>query len=119
MMNIHWTLEVHVPQLDALTQTLRELGEHLVETVETIIAEMQRLNTNLGLAATGINQQLTRIADEAEAYGTAGTPVTPAQMTNLGAAIRKAADDAGKLATDIEANTQAIGGIVPDAPPTP
>jgi hypothetical protein len=119
MMNIDITLTVNVPQLDITNQLLRDLGAQLVETIESIIAEMQRLNTNQADAAAALTAQVTRIADEAEEYATQGTVVTPEQMTNLAASIRSAADNAAKQAEDIRANTESIGGIVPDAPPAP
>jgi ribosome-associated translation inhibitor RaiA len=118
-MDIAWTITVLVPQLDTLQQTLVEIGAKLVETIESIIAEMQRLNTNQADAAAALTAQVTRIADEAEEYATQGTVVTPEQMTNLAAAIRLAADNAAKQAADIRANTDAIAAIVPETPPTP
>jgi hypothetical protein len=118
-LNIHWTITVDVPQLEVTNQLLRDVGAQLVETIESIIAEMQRLNTNQADASAALTAQVTRIADEAEEYATQGTVVTPEQMTNLAAAIRTAADNAAKQTADIRANTEAIGGIVPDAPPAP
>jgi ribosome-associated translation inhibitor RaiA len=115
--DISLNITVQVPQLDALGQTLLTIGEKIVETIESIIAEMQRLNTNQADAAAALTAQVTRIADEAEEYATQGTVVTPEQMTNLAAAIRSAADNAAKQAADIRANTESIGAIVPDTPP--
>lgn len=115
--DISLTITVQVPQLDTLGQTLLTIGERIVETIESIIAEMQRLNSNQADAAAALTAQVTRIADEAEEYATQGTVVTPEQMTNLAAAIRSAADNAAQQAADIRANTEAIGGIVPDTPP--
>lgn len=118
-MTIHWEITVSVPQLDALTAELSAIGDKLVETIESIIAELQRLNSNQADAAAALTAQVTRIADEAEEYATQGTAVTPEQMTNLAAAIRSAADNAAQQAADIRANTDAIGGIVPDTPANP
>jgi ATP-dependent Lon protease len=115
-MHIEWNIVVSVPQLDTLEQTILLIGERIVETNETIIAEIQRLNANQAEAAAALTAQVTRIADEAEEYATQGTPVTPEQMTNLAAAIRSAADKAAQQAADIKANTEAIGTIVPDTP---
>jgi hypothetical protein len=115
--DIHWTITVQVPQLDTLQQTLLDVGAQLVETVQSIIAEVQRINTNQVASAEAIAVQITRIADEVEQYATQGTVVTPEQMTNLGAALRSIADTAEQQAADIRANTDAIAGIVPDAPP--
>lgn len=117
MMDIHWTLTVLVPQLDTINQTLLTLGDTLVETIDSIKQELIRLNENQAQGAAAIAAQIERIADEAEQYGAQGTPVTPEQMNNLGAAIRQAADAAAKQAADVAANTQAIGGIVPETPP--
>ena len=47
------------------------------------------------------------------------TPVTDEQMTNLEAALKTAADTAAQQSAAIRANSDAIAGIIPDAPPTP
>ena len=116
-MDISITLTVSVPQLDAVTAAMMTLGEKLVETIESIIAEVQRLNANQAESSAALTAQVTRIADEAEEYATQGTVVTPQQMTNLAAALRSAADNAAKQTADIQANTAAIGEIVPGSPP--
>ena len=48
-----------------------------------------------------------------------GLSITQQQIDNLGAALKTAADTAGKQAADIQANTEAIRGIVPDAATPP
>jgi NAD-dependent DNA ligase len=114
MMDIKWTITVHVPQLDTINQTLRDIGEKLVETVASIITTIERLNTNQTAEAQALNAQVTRIADEVAQWN--AESITQQQIDNLGAALKTAADNAAKHAADIQANTEAIRGIVPDAP---
>ena len=115
MLDVHWTITVQVPQLDTLQQALVAIGETLVETVASIIATIERLNTNQATAAQALTEQVTRIADEVAQWN--AESITQQQIDNLGAALKTAADTAAKQATDIQANTEAIRGIVPDAPP--
>lgn len=118
-MDVHWTIEVSVPQLDDLHLTILTVGEKLVASVDSIKAEVVRLNENQAAAAEALNEQVTKIADEVSQWNASGTPVTDEQMTNLETALRAAADTAAQQATNIRANSDAIAGIIPDAPPTP
>lgn len=114
MIDVHWTLTVQVPQLDRVAQQL----ERLVETVESIIAEVRRMSDTQVASASAIAEQIERIADEAEEYATQGTVVTPEQMNNLGSELRRLADTAEKQVDDLKANTEAISKIVPTSPPS-
>ena len=130
-MEITWNITVSVPQLDAIQQTLLEIGEKLVASIDSIKAEVVRLTENQASAADALvsssqalTEQVTRIADEVAQWNAVGTPVTPEQMTNLEAALRAAADTAAhqssaieQQAADIRANSEAIAGIIPDNPP--
>lgn len=118
-MEITWNITVSVPQLDVLIETLTLLGETLVASVDSIKAEIVRLNANQAAAATALTEQVTRIAEEVAQWNASGTPVTDEQMTNLENSLKAAADAAAKQAADIQANNQAIQGIIPDAPTTP
>lgn len=111
------TMTVQVPQLETLGEILLEIGDKIVASIDSVKAEIVRLNENQATAASALNEQVTRIADEVAQWNASGTPVTEEQMTNLEAALRAAADSAGKQAADIQANTQAIQGIIPDEPP--
>lgn len=85
-------------------------------SIDSIKAEIVRLNDNQAAAATALTEQVTRIADEVTQWNASGTPVTDAQMTNLETSLRAAADAAAQQAANIQANNQAIQGIIPDAP---
>lgn len=114
-MDIHITRTVQVPQLDMLTQTIREIGEKLVETVDSVRTTLERLLTGQADISQEIATQMKRIADEVAQW----TPetVTQEQLDTLGMHLTTAADTAEQQAADIRTNTQAITGIVPDAPP--
>ena len=109
-MDITWHITVSVPEIATW-------GERIVASIDSIKAEIVRLNENQAAAATALNEQVTKIADEVAQWNASGTPVTDAQMTNLEAALRAAADSAAQQAANIEANNQAIQGIIPDEPP--
>ena len=117
VLDVHWKLTVEVPQLTELQQTLLAIGATLVETVASIIATIEQLNANQATAAQALNEQVTRIADEVAQWE--ASSITQQQIDNLGAALKTAADTAGKQAADIQANTEAIRGIVPDAATPP
>lgn len=116
MLDIHWTLTVHVPEVDALTQALLRVGDTLVASIDSIKAEVVRLGENQAAEAAALNEQVTKIADEVAQWNASGTPVTDVQMTNLETALRAAADSSAQHTASIQANTQAIQGIIPDEP---
>ena len=71
--------------------------------------------------ATGseaIAEQLTVIADEISQFQ-AGDPISQAELDELEAKIRAAADTATQQAAQIRSNSQQIAGIVPDSPTPP
>jgi hypothetical protein len=111
MLDIHWTLTVQVPQLDALIA----LGERLVETVQGGVIELQRLNANQAAGWAAMNEQLTIIANEAAEY----TPelVTQEQLNTFVTNVRKAADVAAEQEAAVRAASAQIAGIVPDPAP--
>lgn len=132
-LDIKWTLVVEIPQLEALTQTLMTIGDKVVASIDSVKAEVVRLNENQAAAADALvdssqalTEQVTRIADEVAQWNASGTPVTDAQMTNLEAALKSAADTSAQQtsaitqqAAAIRANSDAIAGIIPDEPATP
>jgi hypothetical protein len=111
MLDIHWTLTVQVPQLDALIA----LGERLMETVQGGVTELQRLNANQAAGWAAINEQLVIIANEVAQF----TPglVTQAQLDTLVTNLRSAADIAGEQEAAVRAASAQIAGIVPDPAP--
>jgi hypothetical protein len=108
--DITFSFTVHVPQLDALIA----LGEQLVETVQTAIAELTRLNDNQAAGWAAINEQLTVIANEVSQF----TPglVTQTQLDTLVTNLRSAADVAAEQETATRAASAQIAGIIPDTP---
>lgn len=115
MIDVHWTITVEVPQLETINQTLREIGAKLVETVQSIIAHVERLNEQQAASAQALTEQVTIIANEVAQWE--ADAITQQQIDNLGAALKTAADTAEQQVANIRANTDAIKGIVPDAPP--
>jgi hypothetical protein len=85
---IHWTLEVTVPQLDALQHTLQALGVQIVDNLQSI--------------KDAVTAQGEAIVAELEQLA-AQTVIDPA--------------DVQALADQIRANTAQIQDMVPDAPP--
>ena len=116
-LDIHWTVTVSVPQIDDLTQVIMEGVEKLMASIDSIVAEVVRLNDNQAAASAALTEQVTKIADEVAQWQGSGTPVSDEQLATLETALRAAADTAAKQVADIQANTAAITGIVPDAPP--
>jgi septal ring factor EnvC (AmiA/AmiB activator) len=108
VLDIHWTLTVNVPQLDALV----ELGGTLVDTVQAIKDEMARLAEGQAQQTEVLATQLEAIKDEIAQFS--AQDITQAQLDNLLSAVSTAADTAHKQAADIRANTEQIRGIVPD-----
>jgi hypothetical protein len=108
--DITFSFTVHVPQLDALIA----LGEQLVETVQTAVAELTRLNDNQAAGWAAINEQLTIIANEVAQY----TPelVTQSQLDTLVTNLRSAADVAGEQEAAVRDASAKIAGIIPDTP---
>jgi uncharacterized phage infection (PIP) family protein YhgE len=124
-MQITWDISVSVPQLD----TLNTLMEILVDTTQAIKDEMARLNDGLVRLADTQVQQTTALATEldqiqAEIAQFTEEDITQDQLNNLLASVtdaankaHAAADTAAQQLTTIQSNTEAITGIVPDAPP--
>lgn len=122
MLDIHWTITVQVPQLDAIHETLvtlgqqfLTLGEQLVADTQGILDQMARLNEAQAQGFEAIAAQLNAILAEMQQFS-AGD-ITQEQLDNLEAALKTSADNAEKQAADIRANTQQIMQIVPDEPP--
>ena len=126
-MHITWNITVSVPQLDALIA----LGERMADTVQAIKDEMARLNDGLVRLGDTQVQQTQALATEldqiqAEIAQFTEQDITQAQLDNLLASVttaanqaHQAADTAEQQVAAIQANTEMIQGIVPDAPPTP
>jgi hypothetical protein len=115
MMDIHWTLTVQVPQLDALQQTLLDIGAQLMAELTGIQDAIVTLGTQQAAGSDAIAAQLTAIADEISQI-TAET-IAQADLDALAQQIRDAATVAEDQAAAIRTNTASIAGIVPDAPP--
>lgn len=115
VLDIHWTLTVNVPQLTTLEETLRLIGEQLVDAIQAIKDEVARLSAAQAQGSQAIADQLTAILAEMQQYS-AGE-ITDDQYNNLLAALKTAADQAEQQAADIKANTAQLTQIVPDEPP--
>jgi hypothetical protein len=115
-LDIHWTLDVSVPQLDVLTQTLREIGEKLVAELTGINDALVVLATNQAEGQTALSEHLTAIEEEIRQLGDAPTQE---QLDAIADQIHSAAAVSAQGATDLRAMTEQIKGMVPDTPPTP
>ena len=114
-LDIKWTIEAHVPEVEALTAMLELWGERLVASVDSIKQELTRLISSQADGSAAIAEQLTKIADEIAQFD--AEDITQEQLDKLETELRTAADTATQQAADIRANSDAIAGIVPDAPP--
>lgn len=114
-MDIHWTIEVQVPQLTTLEETIRTIGEELVDQAQAIKDEIARLTTAQAQGSENIATQINAILQEMQQYSTGQIPQE--QFDNLLTALKTAADTATQQAADIKANTEQLMQIVPDAPP--
>jgi hypothetical protein len=115
MMDIHWTIEVHVPQLDVLQQVLLDIGAQLMAELTGIREAIATLGTQQAAGSDAIAAQLTAIADEISQIN--AETIVQADLDALAQQIRDAAKVAEDQATAIRTNTAQIAGIVPDAPP--
>ncbi len=113
MLDIHWTLTVSVPQLDALQQTLLELGVNIVAEIAGIQNAINSLVTNQAAGQDALSAHLTAIETEIRQLG--DNP-TQAQLDHLADQVNAAAT-AAKGAEDLRAMTEQVAGMVPDAPP--
>jgi cell division protein FtsB len=114
MLDIHWTLTVSVPQLDALQQTLLELGVNIVAEIAGIQNAINSLVTNQAAGQDALSAHLTAIETEIRQLG--DNP-TQAQLDHLADQVNAAAATAAKGAEDLRAMTEQVAGMVPDAPP--
>jgi uncharacterized phage infection (PIP) family protein YhgE len=113
-MDIKWTLTVQVPQLDALQQTLRELGRQLMAELTGIQNAITALTTNQAAGQEALSAHLTAIEDEIRQLGTSPTQ---ADLDALADQINAAAATAAQGAVDLRAMTETVKGMVPDTPP--
>jgi hypothetical protein len=113
-MDIHWDIEVTIPQLEGLTQTMRELGVQLMESMENIVAQLDRLAEGQASMSEGLAEQLQAIAREVAQWSPG--VVTQEQMDSLGMRLTQAADTAVQQAADVRSNASLISGIIPDEP---
>lgn len=115
MLDVHWTLTVHVPELASLEQTLLTLGAQLMEQFQEIKDTLIRMQEGQAATSEAIAQQVTIIANEVSQWN--AEAVTPEQLATLQTNLRQAADTAEAQAAQIRDNTAHITGIVPDQPP--
>jgi predicted XRE-type DNA-binding protein len=110
MLDITWTIKVELPQLE-------QWGPLLMATLQGIQHEIANLVAQQATGADAIATQLTVIADEISQLDAA--QLQQADLDVLAAQIREAAMTAEQQAAQIRANSQQIGGMVPEAPATP
>lgn len=117
MLDVHWTLTVHVPEVAALTDALLTLGAQLMDQIQEIKDTLIRMQEGQAATSQAIADQVTVIATEVSQW----TPqtVTEAQLATLQANLLQAAETAEAQAAQIRANTEQITGIVPDTPAPP
>lgn len=108
MLDIKWTIEVHVPQLDFW-------GEKLMAELSGIHAAIVELTNQQAAGSDAIATQLTTIADEIAQLNTAA--ISQDDLDAIEQQIRAAAQLAADQAAQIRANSQQIAGMVPDEPP--
>jgi uncharacterized coiled-coil protein SlyX len=114
MLDIHWTLTVSVPQLDAIQQTLLELGVNIVAEIAGIQNAINSLVANQATGQDALSAHLTAIENEIRQLG--DNP-TQAQLDHLADQVAAAAATSAKGAADLRAMTEQVSGMVPDAPP--
>jgi hypothetical protein len=114
MLDVHWTVTVQVPQLDALQQTMLAIGERIVGEISGIQAAIDRLVANQTAGWEQMNTHLAAIQAEMEQFG--GQP-TQEQLDHLAAQVNAAADVSAKAVEDLTAMTEQVKDIVPDTPP--
>jgi hypothetical protein len=114
MLDIHWTLTVSVPQLDALQQTMLEIGATIVGEISGIQNAINSLVTNQAAGQEALSAHLTAIENEIRQLG--DNP-TQAQLDHLADQVNAAAATATKGAADLRAMTEQVAGMVPDTPP--
>lgn len=115
MLDVHWTLTVHVPQLDQIQQTLLEIGAQLVAEITGIQNAITSLVTNQAAGQEALSAHLTAIEEEIRQLGDSPTQ---ADLDALANQVRAAAATAAKGAEDLRAMTEQVAGMVPDTPPS-
>jgi hypothetical protein len=114
MLDIHWTTTVFVPQLEALQQTILELGEKVVSELTAINDALALLTTNQAAGQQALSEHLTAIEEEIRQLGDSPTS---AELAAIADQIHEAAAVSAKGATDLRAMTEQVKGMVPDTPP--
>jgi hypothetical protein len=114
MLDVHWTLTVSVPQLDAIQQTLLELGVNIVAEIAGIQQAINSLVTNQADGQEALSAHLTAIENEIRQLG--ANP-TQAELDHLADQVNAAAATTTKAAADLRAMTTQVEGMVPDTPP--
>lgn len=113
-LDIKWTIEVQVPQLDTIQQTLLTLGDKVVASIQGISEAIDALASQQASGSEAIATQLTVIADEISQLN--AESLEQADLDALAQRIRDAAAVAEQQAADIRANSASISGMVPDEP---
>jgi hypothetical protein len=114
MLDITWTIVAHVPQLDALQQTLLEIGATIVGEISGIQNAINSLVTNQADGQEALAAHLTAIENEIRQLG--ANP-TQAELDHLADQVNAAAATTTKAAADLRAMTEQVSGMVPDTPP--
>ena len=112
-MDIKWTIEVHVPQLETFEQTLLTIGESIVGELSGIQQAIDALVTNQAQGQDDLNAHLAAIEEEIRQLG---ENPTQAQLDALADQIHAAAAVSAKGAEDLRAMTDQVKGMVPDTP---
>jgi ABC-type transporter Mla subunit MlaD len=114
MLDVHWTLTVSVPQLDALQQTMLELGAQIVAELTGIQDAINSLVSNQAAGQDALAAHLTAIETEIRQLGESPTQ---AELDHLADQVNAAAATAAHGAEELRAMTEQVAGMVPDAPP--
>jgi hypothetical protein len=115
-LDVHWTTTVHVPQLDALQQTLLELGDKIVAELTGIQEALAVLTTNQATGQDALSAHLSAIEDEIRQLGASPSQ---ADLDAIADQIHEAAAVSAKGAEDLRAMTDQVKGMVPEAPVSP
>jgi cell division protein FtsB len=108
MLDIHWTLTVHVPEL--LT-----LGDRLVAELSVIQEAIHALTAQQAAGQEALSTHLTAI--ETEIAQLNADTITQAQLDHLAAQIHAAAAVSARAGDDLRTATERVQGMVPEAPP--
>jgi hypothetical protein len=114
VLDVHWTLTAQVPQLEKVYQALVDIGAQLVAELSGIHEALAALTTNQAAGQQALSAHLSAIEEEIRQLGDAPSQ---ADLDAIADQIHEAAAVSAKGATDLQAMTEQVKGMLPDTPP--